>query len=177
MLLLVFCKAAPCSKPWACPVAHAQKCASLLMWHACHCFMVMFVCTGIFYLYFSIERMFCCFSFNKKNKIVFSDHVVYLFTAENAWLPQGEKGRGLLSEPGWPDAVMQVSTCFPCFYLPYLSSAPLPQCLIKLQANSLKLNVSEKKKKRFYFPGVMEKMWTNYRKNKQSWDFTLENQV
>lgn len=43
---------------------------------------------------------------------MFSDPVVSLSAVENAGLSQGEKGCGLLSEPCWPDAVMQVSTCF-----------------------------------------------------------------
>lgn len=35
--------------------------------------------------------------------------MVFVFAVENARLPQGEEGRGLLPEPGRPHAVLQVS--------------------------------------------------------------------
>ena len=51
--------------------------------------------------------MFLLFTYQKQE--LDSAALWFVFTVENARLPQGEKGRGFLPEPGWPDAVLQVS--------------------------------------------------------------------
>lgn len=51
-----------------------------------------------------------------------SGHVVSVFPVENARLPQGEEGRGLLSEPGRPDAILQVRMHLLCHFCSAVAS-------------------------------------------------------
>lgn len=67
---------------------------------------------------------FCCFFtyLTKRTRVLLSGRVVSVFPVENARLPQGEEGCGLLSEPGGPDAVLQVRMHLLCHFCSAVAS-------------------------------------------------------